>query len=64
MAIRSNAKKRGYKLNQYGLYEGDILRAQKAQDICFLLDIPIPDPVLKSLSGELVVVHEFDWQKL
>jgi DNA polymerase/3'-5' exonuclease PolX len=64
MAIRSNAKKRGYKLNQYGLFEGDVLKAQKAQDICFMLDIPIPDSVLKSLSGELVIVSEPSWQRL
>jgi len=54
MAMRSNAKKRGYKLNQYGLFKEDVLLALTAKDICTLLEIPIPEPIVRSLSGELV----------
>jgi len=58
MAIRSNAKKRGYKLNQYGLFVGDTLRALTVKDICDLLEIPIPEPIVRSLSGEFVIVNQ------
>ena len=56
IGIRAKAKAKGYRLNQYGLYRGEMLVASGADEICRLAGVPLPVPVRRSLAGELVLI--------
>lgn len=56
IGLRAKAKAAGFKLNHVGLWRGDELVSQCAAKICALVKAPVPAPVERSLSGELVLV--------
>jgi DNA polymerase/3'-5' exonuclease PolX len=57
--MRIRAKSQGYLLNQYGLFLPHGRReAVRVKQICALIGVDVPDPVQRSLDGELVLLQK------
>lgn len=54
IALRILAEKRGYKLNEYGLWRGEKLIAGRTEEEIYkVLEMPLPPPEIRSDSGEI-----------
>jgi DNA polymerase (family 10) len=65
VALRERAKKRGWKLSEYGLFEGEkTLASRSEEEIYATLDLPWIPPELRENLGELEAAEKGELPKL
>ena len=65
VALRERAKKRGWKLSEYGLFQGEEALAQRSEEEIYAkLDLPWIPPELRENLGEIEVAEKGELPKL